>query len=54
MHIGQAVVVRHLNQVCEGRVVKIFEETLEIELNTGECIQRAFWEIRKVENTDEN
>lgn len=52
MHIGQSVIVRHQGEVKEGKVNKIFEETLEISLTSGETITRNFWEIRKIENEE--
>ena len=54
MNIGQSVVVRNRGEIQAGRVAKIFPESLEIILDNGEEIQRKFWEVKKVANTDEN
>lgn len=48
MQIGQPVLIRHNNEVKEGKVTKIWAEDLEIELNSGETVQRKFWEVRKI------
>jgi len=48
MNLGQSILCRHNGEVHEGRVIRIFTEELEIELNNREIIRRKFWEIRQV------
>jgi hypothetical protein len=53
MFIGQSVYVRHEGKVQIGKVEVIWDEELEIKLETGEIIHRKWWEIRKVPNENE-
>ena len=50
MFIGQSVYVKHEGKVQIGRVEVVWDEELEIKLDTGDIIRRKFWEIRKVPN----
>jgi hypothetical protein len=52
MYIGKSVLAKHNGIVKEFKVTKIMPEDLE--LNDGEItIIRKFWEIRKIENKNE-
>ena len=51
MRINQSILVKHNGIVQEGKVIKVFEEDLDIELKNGEIIRRKMWEIRKIEGT---
>lgn len=50
MYIGYRLLIKHEGEVKEGIVEKIFEEDLDIKLNTGEIIRRKFWEVRSIPN----
>ena len=50
MQIGQPVFIRHNKELYKGKVIKIFDEDLKIELKNGEIVLRKFWEIRKINN----
>jgi hypothetical protein len=51
MNLGQRILVKHQDVVQEGKVIKIFEEELDIELENGEIIRRKFWETRAIKGT---
>jgi len=53
MFIGQSVYVKHEGTVQIGKVEIIWDEDLQIKLDSGELITRKFWSIRKVERKDE-
>lgn len=50
LFIGQSVYVKHEGKVQIGKVEVVWDEELEIKLETGEKIHRKFWEIRKIPN----
>ena len=50
MFIGQSVYVKHEGTVRIGTVEIVWDEEMEIKLDTGEKITRKFWEIKKVPN----
>ena len=50
MFIGQSVYVKHEGTVQIGKVEIIWDEELEIKLETGQTIHMKLWEIRKVPN----
>ena len=50
MFIGESVYIKHEGKVRIGTVEIIWDEELEIKLDTGEIITRKFWEIKKVPN----
>jgi hypothetical protein len=53
MQIGIRLLVKHEGTVQEGIVLKLFEETIEIKLLTGEIIIRKYWEVRSLKNEKE-
>jgi hypothetical protein len=50
LFIKQLVYVKHEGKVQIGKVEVIWDEELEIKLDSGEIIRRKWWEIRKVPN----
>ena len=54
MNLGQLLLLRYNGALRKGIVKVIHNEDLDIELLTGEIIQRKFWEVKKVERDEEN
>lgn len=54
MYLGQKVLVKVAGIIKEGNVREISNEDLKIELVEGGIVIRKFWEIRKIENEEEN
>jgi hypothetical protein len=53
MYIGKSVLAKHDGTVKEFKVIRIMSEDLE--LNNGEItIFRKFWEVRKLDEKEEN
>jgi len=52
MYLGCPVLVKNNNQVCEGNVIEIYSEDLDIRLLDGTIVRKKFWEIRKVKNEE--
>jgi hypothetical protein len=50
LFIKQLVYVKHEGKVQIGKVEVIWDEELEIKLDSGEIIRRKWWEIRNVPN----
>jgi len=46
MYLSQPILIKHNGKVTKGKVIKIYPEELDIELENGEIIRRKFWEIR--------
>jgi membrane protease subunit (stomatin/prohibitin family) len=53
MHIGFRLLIKHEGKVQEGSVIKIYEEDLDIRLDSGEIVRRKFWEVRKPDEKKE-
>ena len=54
MDIGQILLLRYKGALRKGIVKIIYKEDLDIELLSGEIIQRKFWEIRKIDKNEED
>lgn len=54
MNIGQLLLLRYNGALRKGIVKVIYNEDLDIELLTGEIIQKKFWEVKKVGRDEEN
>jgi hypothetical protein len=46
MNIGKRLIVKHKEKIQEGVVEKIYIEDLDIRLDSGELINRKYWEVR--------
>jgi len=53
MYIGLRLLIKHESKVQEGSVIIIYDEDLDIRLDTGEVIKRKFWETRKIDEKKE-
>lgn len=53
MNIGQKVLLKVNRILRKGIVEKIYREDLDLRLSTGELVNRKFWEIRKIEISED-
>jgi len=52
MYIGQRLLVKHDGVLQEGNVEQIFQEDLEIKLDSNAIIMRKFWEVRRIDEKE--
>jgi len=48
MYLSQTVLIKYNEKIVEGKVVKIYDEELDIKLDDGEIVRKKYWEIRSV------
>lgn len=48
MFIGQTVLLKHNNEIQEGVVVAMGQETLQVQLKDNTIVERTYWEVRKI------
>jgi hypothetical protein len=46
MQIGTWLLIKHENIIKKGRVIKIYPEDLDIQLENGNIVRRKYWEVR--------
>lgn len=53
MNIGKKLLIKYEGKVVEGTVIKIYPEDLDIQLIDDTVVRRKFWEVKKIDEKQE-